>query len=186
MSVRALAEILLERLRADDLQGFEDRLTDPLAAQALDYNDGLVFHLACDNKNIGFTRATLPHTLPRYIGKELTYCIASRNTELFETLLHSHTEIFDHIHPNTLHLLAQRCVGVHKTPNPQYIERDMLFVLLNTAPEHVIHKQLQQMHTSNASVDAIAVVDSVVAQRQKELLEHEIEERGLMGVGRKM
>lgn len=187
MTPDRLAETLLERLRADDLKSFEDLLTNPLAAQALDYNDGLVFHLSCDKKNIGFARAALPHTLPKYMGKELTYSVASRNPELFETLIQFDRDIFDHIHAETLHLLGQRCQDVQKTPYPQHnIERDMLVLFLNTAPEHVVHKQRQQMHTSNASVGALAVVDSMLAHQQKQRLEQEIEVNASLGVARKM
>ena len=144
MPIKLLADSLLECLRSNNLHAFENLLTDPLAPLALECNDGLVFHLACDNTNIGFARATLPHTLPKHIGKELTYAVATRNIKLFEILIGSQADIFDHIHPKALYLLAQRSLDVQKTPYPQRnVEHDMLVVFLNGAPEHVIHIQRQ-------------------------------------------
>lgn len=187
MPVDLLADSLVERLRSNNLHAFEHLLTDPLAPLALEYNDGLVFHLACDNTNIGFLRATLPHTLPKYIGQKLNYAVVSRDIELFEILIGSRADIFDCIHHKTLYVLVQRSLDVRKTPNPQRnVEHEMLGVFLNGAPEHVIHIQRQEMHTSNASDAAMAVVEGVLAQRQKERLEHEIEDHGQVGRSRKM
>lgn len=176
MSVDLLTDSLVERLRSNNLHAFEHLLTDPLAPLALEYNDGLVFHLACDNTNIGFLRATLPHTLPKYIGQKLNYAVVSRDIELFKILIGSRADIFDCIHPKTLYVLVQRSLDVRKTPNPQRnVEHEMLGVFLNGVPEHVIHTQCQEMHRCNASAAAMAVVETVLAQRQKERLEHEIE-----------
>lgn len=115
MPIKLLADSLLECLRSNNLHAFEHLLTDPLAPLALEDNDGLVFHLACDNTNIGFARVTLPHTLPKHIGQKLNYAVATRNIELFEILIGSRADIFDHIHPKTLYLLAQRSLDVQKT-----------------------------------------------------------------------
>lgn len=191
MSIERLAQTFVKRLRANNLQGFEDLLTNPLAAQALDYNEGLVFRLACGHNNIGFLRATLPYTLPRYIGKELPDCIGDRNIELFTTLVHSHPSIFNHLPDGLLNYLAVvGCVGTRKDPEPPYVVREMLTVLLNAAPEQVVCQQIQQMHKYKASVDALAWVNEAVAeqqrQRQKNLLAQEIEEHGRGGRARKI
>lgn len=187
MAVRALAEILLERLRADDLQGFEDCLTDPLVSQAFECSDGLVFHKACDHINIGFVRAALPHTLPSYIGKEVNYSVVCRNMDLFETLITCDATVFDHIHPKTLYLLAQRGLDVRNMPYSQHnIEQDMLVLFLNTAPEWIVRKQLQQMHTSHASKEALFMVEGLLAQQQKQILEQHISDNGHAAMARKM
>ena len=187
MAVRALAEILLERLRADDLQGFEDRLTDPLVSQAFECSDGLVFHKACDHINMGFVRAALPHTLPRYIGKEVNYSVVCRNRNLFEMLITCNASVFDHIHPKTLYLLAQRSLDVQNMPYSQHnIEQDMLVLFLDNAPKEVTDQQLQQMYTSHASKEALSMVEDLLAQQQKQILEQHIPGVIPVNTGRKM
>lgn len=181
------AKILLERMHTDDLHGFEEWLTHPLAVEALNGNDGLVFHKACDHSNIGFARAALPHTLPQYIGKEVTYSVACRNMDLFETLITCDATVFDHIHPKTLHLLAQRCLDVRNTPYSQHnVEQDMLVLFLDTAPKHITDQQLQQMYTTQASTGSVSLIEDLLAQRQYKILEKEVKMTGHTTVARKI
>lgn len=190
MSTEILFHSLLKRLRANDLQGFKNLLTDPLAAQALDYNEGVVFKLACENKNIEFARATLSQTLPQHVGKQLPYCVRSRNIELFTTLVHLHPAIFDHFPDGLLHYLSALCVGAPKDPEPPYIARDIMTVLLNAAPEIFIQQQLEQMHKFNPKDEVLVFVNEAWGQqqiqRQKNRLAQEIEDHGHVGRARKI
>lgn len=71
-----LAKIFLDRMRVNDLDGFEKRLTHFLAVEALNGNDGLVFHKACDHSNIEFVRGTAAHIsliYPKKILKNKTF-----------------------------------------------------------------------------------------------------------------
>lgn len=187
MSDRALAKIFLDLMRVNDLDGFEKRLTHFLAAQALNGNDGLVFHKACDHSNIGFARAALPHTLPQYIGKELMYSVACRNMDLFETLITCDATVFDHIHPKTLYLLAHRSVDVRNMPYSQHnVEQDMLVLFLDTAPKQITDQQLQQMYTAQASPGSVSLIEDLLAQQQKHILEQYIPGVIPVNAGRKM
>lgn len=175
---RHLFRHLLERLHANDLQGFENMLTEPSVAQAFEVHDGLVFLKVCKHPNMDFVRASLPHALPEHIGAEFTYCMVERNIQLFETLVQYPT-VFDHMRVDTLHLLAHRCYQ-HNT------EHDMLEAFLTVVPECVVQQQLQYMRTSQALVGAISLVENLVAQQQKERLEHEIETGERVSVVRKI
>ena len=175
-----LAFDIFECLDTGDLPKLLQILEHPTGIAAMQWNELACLRKACDNNQVEFVHALLPYCSGKDVGAALTRCLTHGNFDMFDLIVQHQPLFADWMEVDTLKMLVieyhracevsqmvdqhPACVALHRFLNwtsPQMVEAHLYPLENDLVDNPIIFERFQ----------------NVLAQRQKDLLERNIEAR---------
>ncbi len=195
--IKTLALAILECVKHNDLDGLRPLLAHPLAREAVGHETlpwetpGCLI-VACREKKADFVIALLPYCDVDGVALVLIECLNRGQVDMCDIIVEHREDIAHHLDPSTLIILAGLYHQLLEHPvgfNP-INQRVALQWFLEWAPQEVVQQQLHNMKVeAQQNPDdppPFGLVEEMLAERQKQLLEDNIEGEVQVGVARKM
>lgn len=185
---RNLTEKMVSCVKDNDLEQLTQLLSHPLAKYAVRANNALLLRLACVKNRLHCIDAMLPYCTDKEIGSTLHFCLSNLRLDIFDRIVQNTPHSGAYMGVTTLDtLLELHTTRLNTSESP--IRLQALERFLDWAPQAHIDQSLAVILNSCQSdpskMNRIEAFETLVAQRQKQRLEQEIDV-GHHAVARKM